>query len=96
MKYGFKFFMLVGAVVALSCSSFSIQSYAADGKALYQSKCTMCHPNSNGKVASNLIGQSGKNIMKAINGVAMMAMLKGKITKGEADTIGKYLKSLKK
>ncbi len=93
MRRGIKFFMLVGAVTILSYSGFSAQSYAAGGKALYQAKCAMCHHSG---AASNLIGKNGKEIMTAINEIPMMKMLKGKITKNEANDVGKYLQSLKK
>lgn len=44
----------------------------------------------------NIRGKDGKDVKYALAAVAMMAGLKGTITKTDAEAIGKYLKSLKK
>ncbi len=92
-----KILSLTAIAVVLSFAGFSVQANAATGKALFQANCAACHgANAKGVVGPNIRGKDGKDVKDALASVAMMAGLKGTITKTDAEAIGKYLKSLKK
>ncbi len=86
------------AIVAVfGFAGFNVNANAATGKALFQANCASCHgANATGVVGPNIQGKDGKDVIKALGSVAMMAGLKGTITKADAEEIGKYLTSLKK
>ncbi len=92
-----RFLSLTAIAIVLSFAGFGVKANAATGKALFQANCAACHgTNAKGVVGPNIRGKDGKDVIKALGSVAMMAGLKGTITKTDAEAIGEYLKSLKK
>ncbi len=85
------------AAIAAILGFAGFNANAATGKALFQENCAACHgANATGVIGPNIQGRDGKDVIKALGSVAMMASLKGVITKADAEEIGKYLTSLKK
>ena len=101
--------MKIQSLVLVACRALASSAFAADGAAIYKSKCAMCH-GADGSASSGMgksmglkplgspeVQKTSDADMTALvtNGKGKMPASKGKLTDDEISAVVKYVKTLK-